>query len=86
MNNDIDVPLVNSRIDGKLLDAVATPDAEGLKLLTDAANKMNLSARGYHRVLRVARTIADMEDGKQVRKHHIAEALSYRRIVPGKSI
>jgi len=60
------------------LEAVATPDAEGLALLAKAAEKFNLTARGYHRVLRVARTIADLDVENSVRKPYIAEALSYR--------
>src|SRR5262249_56352903 len=48
----------NSEAEGELLDAVAKPDAAGQKLLTDAADRMKLTARGYHRVLRVARTSA----------------------------
>ena len=63
-----------------LLDTVATPDAAGVKLLADAAERMKLSARGYHRVLKVARTIADLAGSATVTKSHIAEALSYRRL------
>ena len=58
----------------------ATPDAAGSKLLTEAADHMRLSARGYHRVLKVARTIADLAGAQITGKAHIAEALSYRRI------
>ena len=75
----------NAEADGKILEEVAAPDAEGRTLLTEAAERMRLSARGYHRVLRVARTLADMEGGGPVRRIHIAEALSYRRITPGRS-
>jgi magnesium chelatase family protein len=70
---------VNSQADGSLLEEIATPDAAGLKLLREAADHMNLSARGYHRVLRVARTLADLDAATIVSRIHIAEALSYRQ-------
>ena len=70
----------NAEAEGELLDRVATPDAPGAKLLADAAETMRLTARGYHRVLRVARTIADLGGSAGVRRAHIAEALSFRRL------
>jgi magnesium chelatase family protein len=70
----------NADADGELLEQIAAPDADGRKLLTDAAERFRLTARGYHRVLRVARTLADLEGAGAVRRPHIAEALSYRRI------
>ncbi|MGH6681681.1 MAG: YifB family Mg chelatase-like AAA ATPase, partial [Bradyrhizobium sp.] len=52
----------------------------GQKLLRDAAETMRLSARGYHRVLRVARTLADLDGSDKVGRLHLAEALSYRAL------
>ena len=71
---------LNAHADGKLLEAVATPDDCGRDLLRQATERMHLSARGYHRVLRVARTLADLESNETVHRVHVAEALSYRRL------
>lgn len=68
----------NSDIEGAMLEEVATPDTEGRELLLKIAEKFGLSARGYHRVLRVARTIADLDGSASVRRPHVAEAASYR--------
>jgi magnesium chelatase family protein len=75
---------VNAEVQGALLDQIAAPDAEGRALLARAADRFALSARGYHRVLRVARTIADLEGVADVKVHHLAEALSYRETRPGR--
>lgn len=68
----------NSDCNGSEILKVATPDPEGRALLERVADHMGLTARGYHRVLRVARTIADLEQSDKVARHHIAEAISYR--------
>jgi len=71
----------NAAAHGSLLEEMARPDASGLALLRDATDAMRLSARGYHRVLRVARTLADLDGADRVGRVHLAEALSYRALV-----
>jgi magnesium chelatase family protein len=68
----------NGQASGRLLEQVARADSSGMTLLRDAADAMHLSARGYHRVLRVARTLADLDGVENVGRVHLAEALSYR--------
>lgn len=68
----------NARCPAALLDDVARPDAAGLALLRSAAEAMRLTARGYHRVLKVARTLADLDGEDRLGRIHLAEALSYR--------
>ncbi len=70
----------NAAAQGSVLEDVARPDSAGLSLLRDAAEAMRLSARGYHRVLRVARTLADLDGVDKVGRVHLAEALSYRAL------
>ena len=72
---------LNADADGDLLEMIASSDAEARALLLRAAERFQLSARGYHRVLRVARTIADLDGSDSVQKPHLAEALSFR--LPG---
>ena len=76
---------VNADLEGTLLDEVATPDPEGKTLLAKVAERFGLSARGYHRVLRVARTIADLDASADVRYNHVAEAVSYRLAIKPKT-
>jgi len=68
----------NGMVQGPVLEEVARPEGSALTLLKDAADAMRLSARGYHRVLRVARTLADLDGAEKVARVHLAEALSYR--------
>jgi magnesium chelatase family protein len=70
----------NAVIDGEALENIASPDEKGRQMLMKAIDQMKLTARGYHRVLRVARTLADMEGKDAVLSFHIAEALAYRRL------
>jgi magnesium chelatase family protein len=70
----------NSAAPASVMEDVARPDSTGLTLLRDAADAMRLSARGYHRVLRVARTLADLDGADKVGRVHLAEALSYRAL------
>jgi magnesium chelatase family protein len=72
--------LTNAQVSGPVLEQAAKPDRTGLTLLRDAADAMRLSARGYHRVLRVARTLADLDGAEAVGRIHLAEALSYRAL------
>ena len=70
----------NAEAPASVLETIAQPDEQGQKLLRDAAETMRLSARGYHRVLRVARTLADLDGAEKIGRLHLAEALSYRAL------
>ncbi|AUH32419.1 YifB family Mg chelatase-like AAA ATPase [Paracoccus tegillarcae] len=69
---------VNAEASGAILDEIAAPDSEGRALILKASEKLGLTARGYHRILRTARTIADLDGSEAVRVNHLAEAISYR--------
>jgi hypothetical protein len=75
---------VNADMEGSLLEETASPDAEGRDFLARAAERFGLTARGYHRILRVARTIADLDGSEAVRRPHIAEAVGYRLVIGAK--
>ena len=77
---DIGLPHIatNSAAPAPVIETIAAPDAAGQKLIRDAAERMRLTARGFHRVLKLARTLADLDESAEVRRIHIAEALSYR--------
>lgn len=77
-------PQTNAEVCSKLLEDFATPDEDGQRLLATALERLKLSARGYYRVLRVARTLADLDGSDGVRRIHVAEALSFRRIAPNR--
>jgi magnesium chelatase family protein len=70
----------NAEASGTVLEQIVKPDAGGMTLLREASDAMRLSARGYHRVLRVARTLADLDGQDSVRRVHLAEALAYRAL------
>lgn len=76
----------NAQLRGRLLEEVTRLDKDAEELLINFAHKNQLSARAYHRTLRLARTIADLQSSVNVLKIHIAEALSYRRKLPAKTI
>jgi magnesium chelatase family protein len=76
---------VNARLEGEALERDAQPDDPGRALLTRAAEAGGLTARGWTRTLRVARTIADLDGAEGVRRLHVAEALSYRRTPPAQT-
>lgn len=71
---------VNADLAGKLLEDVARPNEEGRDMLRLAGEKLGLSGRGYHRVLRVARTLADLDGAEKVGRLHVAEAVSFRLV------
>jgi magnesium chelatase family protein len=67
----------------RMLHEFAEPDAKSLDMLRMAMERLQLSARAYSRILKVARTIADLEASERVQSHHIAEAIGYRNLDRG---
>lgn len=76
---------VNADAEGAKLEEIASPDSESRELLARVAERFGLTARGYHRVLRVARTIADLDNSSVLRRPHVAEAVSYRIVASTKN-
>ena len=70
----------NAQMESKLIHLYAQPDAQGLNLLRNAMSRLNLSARAYDRILKVARTIADLEGSEHIQTNHLAEAIRYRNL------
>ncbi len=70
----------NAQMESKQIHMYAQPDTSGLNLLRNAMNRLNLSARAYDRILKVARTIADLEGSEHIQTNHLAEAISYRNL------
>ena len=74
----LDSSMTNAHASANLIEDVAKPDAAGIKLLRDASEQMRFSARAYHRILKVARTLADLDGVDQISRIHLAGAISYR--------
>jgi len=70
----------NARLTAKEVDSLCQPDEGGIMLLKQASQRLDLSARAWHRILKVARTIADLAASASIRAPHVAEAIQYRRL------
>jgi magnesium chelatase family protein len=70
----------NSQMPPKLVEEICRLDEPSRRLLENAANRLQLSARAYHRILRVARTIADLDGSEAIKAQHLAEAITYRTL------
>jgi len=73
----------NAELGSKEIDIYCAPDAAGEALLRQAIARFNLSARAYHRVLKVARSVADLAGSERIATQHIAETIQYRRLMTG---
>ena len=81
---DVTGPRLNAVLEGELLDRVCEAEPAASELLTRAMERLRFSARGYYRILRVARTLADLEASTLIKKIHVAEAISFRRRPPSR--
>jgi magnesium chelatase family protein len=79
---DVEGPRLNAVLEGELLDRVCEAEPAASELLTRAMERLRFSARGYYRILRVARTLADLDGSTSIRKVHVAEAIGFRRRPP----
>ncbi|HBG57547.1 MAG TPA: magnesium chelatase, partial [Porphyromonadaceae bacterium] len=70
----------NAQMTGKMLHKYVSPDNAGLTLLKAAMERLNLSARAYDRILKMSRTVADLEGSEQIKPAHLAEAINYRNL------
>ena len=77
---DIDKVFCNAQMNSKLQRKYATPTPEAMQILKNAMEKLDLSARAYDRILKVSRTIADLDKSEDIQSHHIAEAVQYRNL------
>ena len=73
----------NAQMSERMIHQYAEPDEAGVNLLRMAMERLKLSARAYNRILKVARTIADLEGVENVQSHHLAEAIGYRNLDRG---
>ena len=73
----------NAELGTKEIDSHCAPDVAGEALLKQAISRLNLSARAYHRILKVARTVADLAGDERIATRHIAETIQYRRFTGG---
>ena len=73
----------NAQMSERMIHQYAEPDEQGLSMLRTAMERLSLSARAYSRILKVARTIADLEGSENVLTHHLAEAIGYRNLDRG---
>jgi magnesium chelatase family protein len=72
--------MINAHVDGQMLDKAVRCEPKVDEILRKAINHFNLSARGYHRLLRVSRTIADLAGSSDITSNHVLEAINYRKV------